>query len=248
MHPIILKIGPVVIYSYGLMLALGFAIAVYLVRRRAEIEGIKSSVIVDLCFCIIVTGIIGARLLYVFENYDYYLKNPLEIPMINKGGLILYGGIILASVTTIIFVKVRSLHLWKVADLLMPYVAFGQAIGRIGCLLNGCCYGKPTAGLFGVNMPGHYTKIHPTQLFESVAMLFIFFALLLLRKRKKYDGQIFFYYVIFYSIIRFLIEFLRGDNQVVFLALTLSQIISLLLLFSAFIAMPIVASRKVKDR
>jgi len=247
MYPVIFKIGPVSIYSYGLMLAIGFGLAAYLAQKRAAVEGIKPAVVIDLVFWIIILGILGARLMYILENFDYYSRNIPETVMINKGGLVLYGGLILASLATIIFVKIKSLPLWKIADILMPYVALGQAIGRIGCFLNGCCYGKVTSCFLGVKLPGHDFLIHPTQLYESAVMLIIFFVLLFIRRVKRYDGQIFLFYILFYSAARYFIEFLRGDNPVVFAGMTISQSISLLLFLAAAISMMAIAiKRRVK--
>lgn len=227
MYPVLFKIGPITIYSYGVMLAVAFLVATFLARRRAIAEGFDGDAIIDLGLYLIISGIIGARLFYVLLNLKYYRDNPLEVLMIWKGGLVWYGGLMLAILVAIWFLRAKKLPVLKTADLIVPYVALGQAIGRIGCFLNGCCYGKPTSLKLGISFHPAQVPVHPTQLYEAAAMFFIY---LILRVRKVANGSTLFLYLILYSLFRFLNEFLRGDNPQVLLGLTFSQVISIVIL------------------
>ena len=135
MYPILFKIGSINIYSYGVMIAIGFSVAIYLARQQAEKEGFDGDRIIDLGLYILLAGIIGARLLYVLTNLSEYREYPLEIIMLNHGGLVIYGGIILATFTGIFFLSKRKIPILKTADILFPYVALAQSIGRIGFLI-----------------------------------------------------------------------------------------------------------------
>jgi phosphatidylglycerol:prolipoprotein diacylglycerol transferase len=154
-------------------------------------------------------------------NLDFYLKDPLEIIKLHHGGLAIFGGILAATIATWIFAKSKKIHFLEIADLVIPYVALGESIGRIGCFLNGCCYGLPCK--FGLYFTLHQDRLIPTQLISSLALLFLYIVL-----RNRQDvlhsmGIIFADYIIFYSVIRFLIEFLRGDSYRLFLNLTIFQ-------------------------
>jgi len=229
-HPILFKIGPITIYSYGVMLTLAFGVGIYLARERALIVGISTKIIMDLGVYVLISSIIGARLLYVLTNLNEYKAHPLEA-IFSRYGFVFYGGLILATTVGIWYLRRQKLPVWEIADISAPSIAIGQAIGRIGCFLNGCCYGKPTTLPWGVMLLGknplEMTPIHPTQLYSSVSDLIIFVILSCLWKRKKFDGQVFLSYLILYSIARFIIEIYRGDNPYIFLHLTLSQIISI---------------------
>ncbi|KPK42385.1 MAG: hypothetical protein AMJ78_02725 [Omnitrophica WOR_2 bacterium SM23_29] len=240
MYPILFKIGPISIHSYGVMLAIAFLVATFLAKRRAITAGIDGNIILDLAIYLITSGILGARLLYVFLNLGYYKENPLEIIMIWRGGLVWYGGFILAIFLAIWFLKAKKLPILKTGDLIIPYVALGQAIGRIGCFLNGCCYGKPTSLPLGVTFDPALGSVHPTQLYESAAMFLIF---LILKGRMPGDGKTIFLYLISYSIFRFFNEFLRGDVPQVLVGLTVSQIISIVVLLTTIIVWKNLPSR-----
>ncbi len=237
MHPILFKIGPVVIYSYGVMIAVAFLSSMYLISRSAQKAGISIENIADLGLALLISGIVGARLLYVLTEIEYYRANPLEIVMIWKGGLVFYGGFIAAFVCGWVVLKRNKMPVLKTCDHIIPYLALGQAIGRIGCFLNGCCFGKPTNLPWGMIFPKGSIAgdiypaihIHPTQLYSVYTNFLIFAILLLFGNWKKFDGQILYLYFILYSVSRFLIEFLRADNPQILLGLTISQVICVVL-------------------
>lgn len=248
MHPIIFKVGPWPIYSYGLMMSIGFLAALFLIRRRSKEIGLAPDEILDFSIYLFIAGIVGARLLHVFLNFSYYLKYPLEIIMLNHGGLAYQGGLFCGLGIAILYSRRKKISFLKTTDYFIPYVALAQSLGRIGCFLNGCCYGKETSSLMGILSPDRQTIIYPTQLLYSFFLLFIFITLNLLNKKKKFNGQTLIAYLIFYGVIRFFIDFLRGDLEIVFLNLKLTQLFSIfVILFSIvfYLYMKIYGRRKV---
>ncbi len=249
MHPVLFRIGPITIYSYGLMLALAFFVGTYLAQLRARKAGVGQNKIMDLSLYILVSAILGARVLFVILNWNDYQNNFWDIFKIWEGGLVFYGGLILAFFVAVWFLKKNKLPIWKVTDIFAPSLALGMAIGRIGCFLNGCCYGKISYPL-GICFPssasvftqqasdGLITQnakfslpVLPTQLYESLACLIIFFILLFIEKYKKFDGFLFWNFVLLYSVFRFIIEGFRfyEKNFILFGWLTISQLISIIL-------------------
>lgn len=229
MLPEICHIGPFTIYSYGLMLVLAFFVSTYLARRQAVKVHIDPDKIFNLCFYIFIAGIIGSRVFYVVSNYPYYLKYPFEIIMLQRGGLAIFGGIIFGFIFAWLFIRVNKMDLLATLDLLAPFIALGQAIGRIGCFLNGCCYGKASA--FGIYFPISGQVLIPTQLYSSLLMFLIFFILRFMQERNHLSGQILYCYLFFYSIKRFCIEFFRNDNPRIFYEFTIFQLLSLAMFF-----------------
>lgn len=229
MHPQICTIGPVTVYSYGLMLALAFIICSLLACSQAKRENINPEIVFNFTFFVFIAGILGARLFYVLDNIAYYLKNPKEIIMLQQGGLAWFGGLISAVTCGIIYLKAKKLPVFLMLDLVAPFVALAQAIGRVGCFLNGCCYGKVSR--FGIYFPTHDSFLIPTQLYSSAALVIIFIILRFLQDRPHRQGQIFMAYLLFYSSKRFLIEFWRNDSARILWGLTLFQFISIAIFF-----------------
>lgn len=220
MHPILIKLGPLNIYSYGVMVAVGFSVAAFLIYRRAPKFGLDRDKMIDCLVLILVSGIAGARVLYIALNLGYYIANPLEILSLSKGGLVWYGGLIAALLASVWFTRKKGLDFWPAADFISPYMALGQAFGRIGCYLNGCCYGITAGHLF------FGSARHPTQIYSAILLFVIFAVMIRWQGRRRFNGEIFLGYIILYSYERFFIEFLRGDNPKIFLELTISQLIS----------------------
>ena len=229
MHPIITNIGPLYIYSYGLMVAIGFAVATLLAYRHAHEFGINKEKIIDLGIAMLLGGIVGARIVYIALNYRYYIANPLEIVNLTRGGLVWYGAFIFGMITAAWFVRKNKISFWNAADLFAPYIALAQAFGRIGCFLNGCCYGSvaPSSFMLSVVFPGESVLRYPTQIFSALALLLIFVILRIWQKKRVFLGEIFLGYVLLYSIKRFIVEFFRGDYPKILYNLTISQLISL---------------------
>lgn len=227
MHSVICKIGPFTAYSYGLMLVLAFMVSLKLATLQAKRENVGAGIIFNFSFIVFISGIIGARLFYIIENLSYYAKQPIEIIMLQEGGLSWFGGLIFGVIFGIAYLKKRNLSIYRIFDLCVPYVSLAQAIGRIGCLLNGCCFGKVSK--FGIYFPAHEAVLIPTQLYSSLILILIFIILRLLQDRPHRQGQIFFVYLLVYSIKRFFIEFWRADNEIIFLRFSLFQIISIII-------------------
>ena len=219
MYPILIEFGFFKIFTYGLLVATGFLVAILLASSRAEKEGLDSQKVLDLCFYVMVSALLGARLLYVIVEYRYFLDSPLEIFKFWKGGLVFYGGLILGVLISLWYLKRNQMPMWKTADLLAPSIALGQLIGRWGCFFAGCCYGKKTDVAWGITFTDPRSlapleiSLHPTQVYLSLNAVFIFIFLMWLSKRKVFDGQILWSYGILYSIGRFLIEYFRGDDR-----------------------------------
>lgn len=232
MFPVICKIGPFAIYSYGLSLVVAFTVSSFLARQQAKKGNFNLDFIFNLLFSVFIFGVIGARIFYIIENFPYYLNNPLEIIMLQHGGLSWFGGLILGVLTGTIYIKKKRLNILKTLDLVIPFVALGQAIGRVGCLLNGCCYGRESR--FGIYFPVHNAFLIPTQLYSSLILILIFVILRLFQDKKHKDGQIFFTYIFLYSAGRFFIEFWRAEHEAIFLGFNLFQIISIILFILSF--------------
>lgn len=245
------------IYSYGFMMMIGFLFAVLAARRKANYEGIDPQLITDLGIYALVAGIVGARALFVIHHFSDYAAHPLDVFMIFKGGLSFYGGFFAAIAVAIIFCKRRGLPPLKCLDMAAVGLAIGLAFGRIGCFLNGCCYGDRVADDFPFRVQFPKTKdalgnidgspvflhhleqgwvgfadpfslpVHPTQLYSAVGAFVLFLILSNVYTYKKRDGEIFLLFPILYAPMRFYWEVLRDDSAPIVLGLTVSQAISI---------------------
>jgi len=218
--------GRITVYSYGAMLALAFILTALLASKRSRVFNIPEESVGNLVFVLLVAGLVGARALYVLLNATYFSRHPVEVLFINRGGLVFYGGFISALAAGFIFARIHKMPILD-TDLLAPFVALGHAIGRIGCFLNGCCYGKPTSSGLGIVFPYSDTAIYPTQLFSSAGLFIIFIALFFMQGRRRFKGEIFSLYLISYGALRFLLEFLRGDVEPLILWFGTGQLISI---------------------
>jgi len=221
MYPVFFKLGSLNIYAYGFFILIGFVIGVVLANQKIRQAGISISLerVADLLFYTVLSAILGSRILFVLINFDLYRENPLQIFKIWEGGLIFYGGVILAAGVSIGYMRWHRMPVWKLADLVSPSIALGLFFGRIGCFLAGCCYGKETSLPWGVTFtdPNSLARLnvslHPTQLYDAVNGLIIFFVLNWMEKKKSFDGQIFWFFLLLYSVTRFFIEMFRGDPR-----------------------------------
>lgn len=249
MFPTILKLGGIHIYSYGLMLFLSFLVGIWLVERRARKFGVPGQVITDMALWILLAVVIGSRLFYVAFHWDEFRHDLVGIVAFWRGGLaglMFYGGFLGAIVAGLVFVWVKKLPLLKLMDAIAPAIMLGEGFTRIGCFLNGCCFGEPTNCPLGVVFPTHspagYTfqnqHIHPTQLYSSLAGFVLFLLALWLERRRLKDGVLFALLLVLYSLFRFGIDFVRyyedaanfWGNQIVALGLTAAGV-ALLVLF-----------------
>jgi len=253
MHPILFEIpkidlngwtiGPIPIRMYGLMIGLGFLVAVWLASRRAKKEGIDPDRIMDMGVYLLLAAIIGSRFLYVLVNFQEFHRNWLDVFAIWKGGLVFYGGLIGAVAAGIWYMRKHSLPVWKTADFVATYIALGHMFGRFGCFFAGCCYGAPCHTSVGIIFSDTHSlaplgiPLYPTQLFEAGGEFVNFLVLLVVYRFRKFDGQVFWLYPVLYSILRFIVEFFRGDaaRGVYFGgAISTSQLVSIGMLFLSF--------------
>ncbi|RMH70397.1 MAG: prolipoprotein diacylglyceryl transferase [Gemmatimonadetes bacterium] len=245
MYPILFEVGALSIKSYGVMLALSFITGTYLSLQRAKQVGLNPDDIIDLILVILVSSIGGARMLFVATHFSYYYTAPIRILMVWEGGLILYGGIIGALLAGWWFVRRRNIPFLKAADTVIPAVALGIGITRIGCFLNGCCFGFSCDPDFvlGVTFPvgspadiaGLSGKLYPTQLYSSVAGFVLFGVLSVADRKKRFEGFTLSLFLTLYALFRFIVEFYRYHDDAFFYhgqrVMTVSQLISLLLCF-----------------
>ncbi|MEK6579952.1 MAG: prolipoprotein diacylglyceryl transferase, partial [Bdellovibrionota bacterium] len=197
MYPILFKIGPIPIHTYGFLVALGFLIAVYIIRTLAIRAKLDVDRVLDLTFWGLLVGFMGARLLFVITRFGSFMSDPISIFKVWEGGLVFYGGPLAVVPWAIWYMKKHKLPLWRTADVIVPGLTAGQILGRFGCISAGCCYGRPTGSTWGfkfyselVDRHLHGVPLHPTQLYEAGGNVVILTGLLYLFKNKKFDGQV----------------------------------------------------------
>lgn len=237
MYPLLFKIGPITLYTYGLTMVVAFLAAISLIYHEAKAQGLETAKLADLGFFVIISGIIGARILYILMNPTEYFTHPLKIFKVWEGGLIFYGGILGAMVITIFLLKRYRYPFWQMMDILAPALVLAQGIGRIGCFMAGCCYGRSACLPWAVTFNNPNTlapigiSVHPTQLYHSFANLTIFSILIfILKKKRHFTGQVFCLYLCLYPVGRTLVEFFRGDCHIhLFGLLNLPQCISIVI-------------------
>jgi phosphatidylglycerol:prolipoprotein diacylglycerol transferase len=236
MHPNALQLGPLTIHWYGVLVAVGFLAGLWTAGRRAPRAGLPGETVADLGPWLIVGALVGSRVLYVISYWHTLFDDPLipsapwtEIFMVQRGGLIYYGGLIGAALACLIRARWKKLPLWRLADVLAPSVALGCVFGRLGCLMNGCCYGRLCELPWAIRFPndsfawrqhralgladeqGPSAPVHPTQIYDALFNLALYAVLAWVFRRRKFDGQVFTTYLMGYAILRSLIELFRGD-------------------------------------
>jgi phosphatidylglycerol---prolipoprotein diacylglyceryl transferase len=231
MHSILFHLGPLPIYSYGFMLMLAFLAATAIATHLARERGMPPEYVLDLTAYILVAGILGARLLYVMLTWSYFRDHLDHVFRVWEGGLSFHGGLVGGLLAGLLYCRGRSISFLRMGDIVAPGLAIGYSIGRIGCFLNGCCYGAPTdlpwaCRFHDPPITGPLTPpSHPTQIYASIINVGIFALLMLIWRRQKATGQVLWSYLLFYAIYRFGIEFLRkgATAQVLAMGLTHSQ-------------------------
>lgn len=221
MYPILYKIGPLTLYAYGFFLALGFMSAILVGGREVRRLGLPVGRFYDLCFFIILASLIGSRLLFVILEPDKFIQNPLKVLALWEGGLVFHGGLIAAVATAFYLMRRYGLPWRATFDALAVGMPLGQAIGRVGCFMAGCCYGTPTDLPWAVTFTNPDTlcplreALHPAQLYEAALSLAVFGVVFWLRKRKRFDGQVILSYFCLAGLVRFTVEFVRhpGDYR-----------------------------------
>lgn len=246
MYPILFRIpilGGISVYTYGVLVATAFVVGIAWVNYEAKRVGQSSSKATDLVFYIILSAIIGSRILYIIlTDWQRFLDSPFIFFKIWEGGLVFYGGLIAALLVSIWYFRKYKLPILPYCDTFAPGIAIGHSVGRLGCLMAGCCFGKPAAigAWYAITFSGHEhsfapsgVPLYPTQLMESMGEFLIFWALFFLRYKKRFHGQIIGTYLILYGILRFTIEFFRGDMDRGFVVsdiISVSQLVSIIMI------------------
>lgn len=219
MQSIAFQFGPITVHWFGICIAAAFLAGMWTAARRAPLIGISGEHIADLVVpWLLLGGIVGARTMFVVTYWqdEFVGKSWWEIFMIQRGGLVFYGGLLGAALAVVIFAQVKKLSLWKLADILAPSIALGSMFGRLGCLMNGCCFGRSCEMPWAIRFPGdHITQgqpVHPTQIYDALLNLALYLGLAWwFKHRRKFDGQIFAIYLMCYAVTRSTVELFRGD-------------------------------------
>jgi phosphatidylglycerol:prolipoprotein diacylglycerol transferase len=240
MYPRLFELGPITVYTYGVLLAAAYLLGLQLARIRARNRGLDQNRILDLGIYIIISALIGAKLLLLITDFKTFTANPRELLTLARSGGVFYGGLILAVAVALWYIRRIGLPLWTTCDVFAPGIALGHVVGRFGCLFAGCCFGKPTTKPWGITFTDPFAAanvgtplgvpLHPTQLYEAGAELIILLLLLATeRKGRPFAGRTFWLYMLLYAISRFVIEFYRGDERGTVGMFSTSQFISLVL-------------------
>lgn len=239
MHPILFEIGGWPVYSYGVLLALAYLAGLQLAVVRARRAGLDGTKVMDFGIYLIIAALVGAKLMLVIVDFEYFAAQPRELFSLVRAGGVFYGGLLGALGAAIILVRRYQLPLWTTADLIAPGIALGHIVGRFGCLLAGCCYGRPTDVPWAITFTNPLAAanvgtplgvaLHPTQLYDAGAELLIMVLLLATERRgRTFPGRTFWLYMLLYGVSRFVIEFYRGDERGMLMGVSTSQAVSLI--------------------
>jgi len=241
MHPILFEFGGFTIYSYGVLLAAAYLLGLQFALIRARSRGLDRERVMDLGIWIIISALVGAKLLLLVVDYRPFLANPRTIVDLLRSGGVFYGGLIAAVTVALVYIWRHRMPMWTTTDVFAPGIALGHVVGRLGCLLAGCCFGRPTSvpwaisfhdsNAFATSGTPLGVSLHPTQLYEAGAeALILAFLLAFERRGRPFPGRTFWSYMLLYGVSRFIIEFYRGDPRgTVFDALSTSQFVSVIL-------------------
>ena len=258
MHGIAFHIFGFAVHWYGIMVALGFLASLAVLQYKRDYARMSSDQVIDLSIIVVVCGILGARIAYVIQFFDQFRHDLWKIIRIDQGGLVFYGGFILAALVIFRYVRKHQLCMSRILDICAPAMAIGHAFGRIGCFIQGCCFGRPCSWFGAVYPPGtapaarypdmesvflnmknlgkaaaSSVKLLPVQLFESAGNLLLGVALLFLFRKIRKTGTIASVYFISYGIMRFILEFFRGDHTDRIFGMTRAQLVGLFIMIPA---------------
>src|SRR5438128_128841 len=224
MYPRLLELGPITVYTYGVLLAAAYLLGLKLAMVRAKARGLDAARVLDLGIYIIISALVGAKLLLLITDFQTFRNDPHELLTLARSGGVFYGGLILAVLVALWYIRRAGLPLWTTCDVFAPGIALGHVIGRFGCLFAGCCYGKPTTKPWGITFTDAFAAtnvgtplgvpLHPTQLYEAGPEFVILMVLLFTERRgRTYPGRTFWLYMFLYAVSRYLIEIFRGDER-----------------------------------
>jgi len=257
MFPRLLELGPLTVYSYGVLLAAAYLFALYFAVRRARRFGLDGNRVLDLGIYLIISALVGAKLLLLIVDFDFFRRNPAELWTLARSGGVFYGGLVLAFAVGMWYMRKHRLAVWPTSDAIAPGIALGHVIGRFGCLLAGCCYGTATSLPWGITFSDAFAAanvgtplhvaLHPTQLYEAGTEFVILMFLLATEKLwRRHAGWTFWVYILLYGVSRFVIEMFRGDPRGMTMGFSTSQVISMVLVPLSLV-MLLVLSRRVPD-
>jgi phosphatidylglycerol:prolipoprotein diacylglycerol transferase len=255
MHPILFDLGGFTIYAYGVLLAAAYLLGLQFALMRARARGLDGQRVMDLGIWIIISALVGAKLLLFVVDFRRYTSHPRDLMELLRSGGVFYGGLIAAVVVALVYLRRHRLPLWTTTDVFAPGIALGHVVGRLGCLMAGCCFGRPAsvpwaitfrdpAAMANVGTPLG-VPLHPTQLYEAGAEALILALLLAFERRgRPFPGRTFWSYMLLYGVSRFVIEFYRGDSRgMVFDVLSTSQFVSVILVPLAIVMLVVLGRR-----
>src|SRR6267378_5465664 len=224
MYPRLFELGPITLYTYGVLLAAAYLVGLKLAMVRAKARGLDANRVLDLGIYIIISALVGAKLLLLVTDFRTFKADPHELLTLARSGGVFYGGLILAVVVALWYIRRVGLPLWTTCDVFAPGIALGHVVGRFGCFFAGCCYGKPTSMPWGITFTDPFAAanvgtplnrpLHPTQLYEAGAEALILIILLATESRgRRFGGRTFWLYMLLYAISRFIVEIFRGDPR-----------------------------------
>lgn len=221
MRPILFELFGISFPSYGVFVALGSLAAFFWVYMEGKRLGLDPEKALDVAFWILIGAIIGSRVLHVIVDWDFFTRYPAEAFRIWNGGLVLYGGFFGVLIASAIAIKVKKMPPGKTLDAIAPATVLGAMIGRMGCLLNGCCYGRPSYASWAIshnteNSAAYLIKgipVHPASIYSMIMLAVIFAMLTVLARRRHFDGQIMWASTVLYPLGRFIVELYRGEER-----------------------------------
>ncbi|MEO6212946.1 MAG: prolipoprotein diacylglyceryl transferase [Vicinamibacterales bacterium] len=258
MHPILFEIGGFPVFSYGVLLAAAYLLGLQLAIRRGRTRGLDPNRTMDLGIWIIISALVGAKLLLLIVEWDTFTRDWRELFTLMRSGGVFYGGLIAAVAVALWYLRRHRMPMWTVTDAFAPGIALGHVIGRMGCLLAGCCFGRPTDVPWAITFHSEYAAqnvgtplnipLHPTQLYEAAAeLLILVFLLVTERKGRPFAGRTFWGYLCLYGISRFIIEFYRGDARGLVGSLSTSQFVSVLVVPLSLVMLFVLSRRKTPE-
>ncbi|MDH4198309.1 MAG: prolipoprotein diacylglyceryl transferase [Candidatus Aminicenantes bacterium] len=223
MHPILVKLGPLTVHTYGFLMALGVGLGLWFLYAQAKRRGLNAVLLMDAAFYTIIVSLLGAKLVLLVKDFSYYTSNWRELFSLARSGGVFQGGLAFGVIFALWYFHRKKIPTWPAADIIAPALALGHGFGRIGCFSAGCCFGSECGVPWAATFHSEYARdltgvplgvpLHPVQLYEAALNFLNFFILYLVLRRKRFDGQIFGLYVMNYSVIRFFTEYFRGDHD-----------------------------------
>jgi phosphatidylglycerol:prolipoprotein diacylglycerol transferase len=255
MHPILFDFGSFRIYSYGVLLAAAYLLGLQFALIRARSRGLDRERVMDLGIWIIISALAGAKLLLLIIDYRQFLHSPGSWLDLLRSGGVFYGGLIAAVTVAFVYIWRHRMPMWTTTDVFAPGIALGHVVGRLGCLLAGCCFGRETTVPWAITFRDPHAfatsgtplgvPLHPTQLYEAGAeALILVFLLVFERRGRPFPGRTFWSYMLLYGLSRFVIEFYRGDPRgAVFDVLSTSQFVSVILVPLSLVMLVLLSRR-----